>query len=265
MAPVPPADEALVLDRASPIPLYVQVRNRLLAMVGGWSDPEKRFFSDDELTAMFDVSRATVREALSEMVAAGVLRRRRGRGTIVSLRKVGEKLGVGSHIGSQWDSGDISVGTTVLTFERIAAPPDAARALNLPSESPVLFVKRLRTTPIAPVSIDWRYLPPWAAEGIGREQAAEPLINLIWRRIDLDHSDLTIEATLSGPEEMELLHLPANSPILVRHLVYFDRQGRPAMSGKSIHRADLMRYTVRIDQSRDGIGVARGRTLIRKR
>ncbi|MCA0449675.1 MAG: UTRA domain-containing protein, partial [Proteobacteria bacterium] len=76
---------------------------------------------------------------------------------------------------------------------------------------------------------------------------------------------LTIEAALSGPEEMELLHLPAKSPILIRHLVYYDRQGRAAMAGKSIHRADLMRYSVRVDQSLDGIGVARGRTLIRNR
>jgi GntR family transcriptional regulator len=91
------------------------------------------------------------------------------------------------------------------------------------------------------------------------------LINLIWRRVDLAHSDLTIEAALSGPEEMELLHLPANSAILIRHLVYYDRAGRVAMSGKSIHRADLMRYTVRVDQSRDGVGVARGRTMYRSR
>jgi GntR family transcriptional regulator len=253
------------LDRASPIPLYLQVRNRLLAMLGDWRDPERRFYSDDELTAMFEVSRATVREALSELVAAGVLRRRRGHGTVVSLRKVDEKLGVGSHIGSQWDSGDMPVDTVLLTFERIAAPAEAARALDVADETEVLIVKRLRTTPIAPVSIDWRYLPLWAAEGIGREHGAQSLINLIWRRVDLAHSDLTIEAALSGPEEMELLHLPANSAILIRHLVYYDRAGRVAMSGKSIHRADLMRYTVRVDQSRDGVGVARGRTMYRSR
>jgi GntR family transcriptional regulator len=129
-------------------------------MLGDWRDPERRFYSDDELTAMFEVSRATVREALSELVAAGVLRRRRGHGTVVSLRKVDEKLGVGSHIGSQWDSGDMPVDTVLLTFERIAAPAEAARALDVADETEVLIVKRLRTTPIAPVSIDWRYRPP---------------------------------------------------------------------------------------------------------
>lgn len=253
------------LDRASPIPLYVQIRNRLLAMVGGWSDPEKRFYSDDELTAMFDVSRATVREALTELVEAGVLRRRRGHGTIVSLRKVEEKLAVGSHIGSQWESNEIQIGTAVLVFENMGAPADVARALRIAPGTPVLFVKRLRTTPIAPIAIDWRYVPLWAAEGMERQHAATSLLNQLWRKVDLDHSDLTIEAALSGPEEMELLHLPTKSPILIRHLVYFDRQGRAAMAGKSIHRADLMRYSVRVDQSRDGIGVARGRTMIRNR
>lgn len=257
--------EAAALDRASPIPLYVQVRNRLLAMVGGWSDPERRFYSDEELTAMFGVSRATVREALAELVDAGVLRRTRGRGTVVSLRKVEEKLTPGMNIRSQWEAEGLPISASVLAFERVGAPAPVAEALEIAVGAPVLFVKRLRATPIAPVAIDWRYLPAWIGDGIERADAAASLLHTLWRKADLDHSELTIEAAVSGPEEMELLHLPARSPVLVRHLVYFDRGGKRVLAGHSIHRADLMRYSVRVDLSRADAGLARGTTLLRRR
>lgn len=259
------AAEAAALDRASPIPLYVQVRNRLLAMVGGWTDPEKRFFSDEELTAMFGVSRATVREALAELVEAGVLRRTRGRGTAVSLRKVEEKLTPVMNIRSQWEAEGRPITASVLVFERVGASAAVAEALGIADGAPVLFVKRVRATAIAPVAIDWRYLPAWIGDGLERADAAASLLHNLWRKVDLDHSELTIEAALSGPEEMELLHLPARSPVLVRHLVYFDRAGRRVMAGQSIHRADLMRYSVRVDLSREDNGRARGTTLLRRR
>lgn len=259
------AAEAAALDRASPIPLYVQVRNRLLAMVGGWTDPEKRFFSDEELTAMFGVSRATVREALAELVEAGVLRRTRGRGTAVSLRKVEEKLTPVMNIRSQWEAEGRPITASVLVFERVGASAAVAEALGIADGAPVLFVKRVRATAIAPVAIDWRYLPAWIGDGLERADAASSLLHNLWRKVDLDHSELTIEAALSGPEEMELLHLPARSPVLVRHLVYFDRTGRRVMAGQSIHRADLMRYSVRVDLSREDNGRARGTTMLRRR
>ncbi|MFM8802234.1 MAG: GntR family transcriptional regulator [Tagaea sp.] len=259
------ASDAVSLDRASPIPLYVQVRNRLLAMVGGWTDPERRFYSDEELTAMFGVSRATVREALAELVEAGVLRRTRGRGTAVSLRKVEEKLTPGMNIRRQWEAEGRPITASVLAFERVGASPAIAEALDVPPGADVLFVKRVRATAIAPVAIDWRYLPAALGDGLKRADAATSLLHTLWHKVDLDHSELTIEAALSGPEEMELLHLPANSPVLVRHLVYFDRAGRRVMAGQSIHRADLMRYSIRIDLSRADAGMARGTTLLRRR
>ncbi len=257
---------AIVLDRASPIPLYVQVRNRLLTLIGGWDDPARRFYSDIELMRMFDVSRATVREALVDMVEAGVLRRTRGLGTLVSERKVEEKLTPVMDIRRQWAAEGRPFSANVLAFERIAAPENVARQLDIEPGESVLFVKRVRTTQIAPVAIDWRYIPANFARGIQRRHAAGSLMHLLWDGIPLDHSELQIEAALSGPDEVELLHVPDGSPVLIRHLVYFDTEGRRVMAGRSIHRADLMRYSVRVDLARSPVRpvAARGQTLLRK-
>jgi GntR family transcriptional regulator len=240
------------LDRGSPIPLYVQVRNRLLALVSAWTDPQRNFPSDDELTRTFAVSRATIREAMEELVEAGFLHRTRGSGTKVSLHKVEEKLTPRMDIRRQWAAEGQPIHATVLAFERVGAPAEVARRLDLAPGAEILFIKRVRSTPISPVAIDWRYVPARHAKEFTRAEASGSILDALWTRVPLHHSDLQIEAALSGIDEVELLHLPAGSPVLVRNLVYFDRAARPVMTGRSIHRADLMRYSLQIELRRGG-------------
>jgi len=250
-----PAATIEPLDRNSPIPLYVQVRNRLLTMVSSWTDPQRNFPSDDELTRTFAVSRATIREAMEELVAAGFLNRTRGSGTKVSLHKVEEKLTPSMDIRRQWAAEGQPIRTTILAFERVGAPADVARRLELAAGAEILFVKRVRSTPISPIAIDWRYVPARHAKDFTRAEASGSILDALWARVPLHHSELQIEAALSGIDEVELLHLPAGSPVLVRHLVYFDKAARPVMAGRSIHRADLMRYSLQVELRRDGAPV----------
>lgn len=65
------------LDRSSPLPLYAQIKQRLIGMVANWDRPDRRFYSDEELCEQFLVSRDTVRQALSELVREGLLTRSR--------------------------------------------------------------------------------------------------------------------------------------------------------------------------------------------
>ena len=78
------------LDRTSPIPLYVQIKQRLLAMIATWGDRDNRFHGDNELCEMFGVSRMTVRQAVRDLVDDGFLTRVRGTGTFVAIPKIEE-------------------------------------------------------------------------------------------------------------------------------------------------------------------------------
>lgn len=238
------------IDRNSPIPLYVQVRNRLLTLVSSWTDSKRNFPSDDELKQMFAVSRATVRDAMAELVEAGLLDRTRGSGTKVSLRKVEEKLTPSMDIRRQWAAEGQPIHVSVLAFERVGAPGDIAQSLQIGAGSEILFIKRVRSTPLSPVAIDWRYIPARFAGDITRVEASGSILEALWSRAKLSHSNLQIDAGLSGIDEVELLHLPAGSPVLIRHLVYYDQAGVPVMAGRSVHRADLMRYSLQVELKR---------------
>ncbi len=73
-----------IIDRSSPIPLYYQLAQKLEEeIVLGKYKPNDKFPTDMELSEKFDVSRITVRQALSELISKGLLVRERGRGTFV--------------------------------------------------------------------------------------------------------------------------------------------------------------------------------------
>ena len=60
-----------MLDRTSPMPLYHQLKERLVERIasGTWP-PESRLPSERELCELFGISRITVRQALDQLVAS---------------------------------------------------------------------------------------------------------------------------------------------------------------------------------------------------
>jgi len=241
------------IDRRSPIPLYIQVRSRLMTIVNSWPDPEMNFHTEDELTAAFGVSRVTLRGALSELVDAGYLKRTRGAGTRVTARKVEERLQLGRNLRKKWTN-EQHMHVAVLAFERIAAPADIASELGIEPGADLLSIKRLRSTDLAPMAIDWRFVPGELADTISRDDARTGIYVALSRTVAFDHVRMEIEGGLSGPEEVEQLLLPSGTPILKQRFTVYDRTGRAVAVGRSVNRADMTRYSLRMDATSDMLG-----------
>jgi GntR family transcriptional regulator len=241
------------IDRNSPIPLYIQVRSRLMTIVNSWPDPEQMFHTEDELTEAFGVSRVTVRGALGELVEAGYLKRTRGAGTRVTRRKIEERLQLGRKVDKMWGNEE-RMQVALLAFERLAAPPDIAAELGIDAGADVLSIKRMRSTGLAPVAIDWRYVPGPLADRIGREDARTGVYSVLARTVAFDHVRMEIEGGLSGPEEVELLLMPNGTPILKQKFAVYSRLGQAVMLGRSVNRADMTRYSLRMDATSEILG-----------
>lgn len=82
------------IDRSDPMPLWAQVladlRRRLAT-----GEFDGRVPSDAELTAEYEVSRHTIRDALRRLQEEGVIRRERGRGTFVAAPAIERSWGAG--------------------------------------------------------------------------------------------------------------------------------------------------------------------------
>ena len=241
------------IDRSSPIPLYIQVRSRLMTIVNSWPDPEQMFHTEDELTAAFGVSRVTVRGAMGELVEAGYLKRTRGAGTRVTKRKIEERLQLGRKLNKMW-ANEERMHVALLAFERTGAPAGIAAELGIEPGADLLSIKRLRSTGLSPIAIDWRYVPGPLADRVGREDARTGIYSAIARMVAFDHVRMEIEGGLSGPEEIELLLMPTGTPILTQRFVVYSRTGAAVMLGRSVNRADMTRYSLRMDATSEILG-----------
>ena len=118
----------------------------------------------------------------------------------------------------------------------------------------MLFIKRTRSAARVPVAIDYRYLPADLTADWDESAAAGSPLHLLWQRVDLASGNFAIEAGVAGPEEVEYLHLAAGVPVLIRTLQYRDTEGRQVMAGHTVHRADLVRYSLTVPLSRETTG-----------
>jgi maltose-binding protein MalE len=73
------------IDRNSPVPIYHQLKSLILEQIesGLWRSGD-RIPTEQELCRLYSISRAPVRQALSELAREGVLTRRPGLGTFVN-------------------------------------------------------------------------------------------------------------------------------------------------------------------------------------
>ena len=136
------------------LPLYRQVQAGIEDMIRAHPDVKNQSFSDASLAKRFGVSRITVRRAVDELVAEGVLYRIQGRGTFVRRNKLKEKLTLTSFL-EAWTQSGGGFTVKVAIFEpRMPAPPDVAERLGVGAGAHVAYVRRLRFQKDMLVAID---------------------------------------------------------------------------------------------------------------
>jgi len=242
------------LDRKSPLPLYAQIKQRLVGLILRWNQNDRRFYSDEQLCEFFCVSRDTVRQAVAELVNEGLLTRSRGLGTFISACKLEERFGPGMDFQKQWAAHGTPMQSTLLVFERQPAVEQVATVLDLRVGTLVLFIKRVRAAARVPIAIDYRYLPSELVADWSEEAGRGSPLHLLWKTRELHSGDFAIEAGVAGPEEAEYLHLAPGAPVLIRTLRYRDNGGRLVMIGHTVHRGDLVRYSLNVPLVRNGNG-----------
>jgi GntR family transcriptional regulator len=144
-----------VLDRYSLVPLHHQLRAAIRERVdsGQWP-PRGQLPSERELCELFQVSRITVRHAISQLVAEGHLVRKRGSGTYVAPSPFRKCLLPLMGFTEEMRARGQRPGARVLKFEEVAAEARVADALQLGKGERVVLLKRLRLANDEPMALE---------------------------------------------------------------------------------------------------------------
>jgi GntR family transcriptional regulator len=134
-----------------------------------------RFPTDRELVASYGVSRHTVREAVQRLRARGLVERHRGRGSFVRPDQVRQPVGTLYSLFRAVEGAGLEQRSEVLALDERLDEVAAAR-LELPTDTPLIYLERLRYAGGEPLAIDAVWLPA---------ELARPLLEVAWERTAL--------------------------------------------------------------------------------
>lgn len=152
-----PPDQRPV-NRNSPLPLWAQVETDLRRRLDA-GEFEGRFPTDMELVEQYGVSRHTVRDAVARLTDDGLLERRPGLGTVVVRPQPFEQpLGSLYSLFRSIEEQGVEQRSRVLALDE-RRDPWAAERLELPSDAPLVYLRRLRYADDEPLVVDESWLP----------------------------------------------------------------------------------------------------------
>ncbi len=148
-----------MIEKKSSVPIYVQLEEYIKQKIkervylSGESLPTER-----ELTELFDVSRMTVRQAISNLVHQGVLYKIPGKGAFVSKEVIEKKLEIQS-FSQDMEKRGLTPSSKILYFEKITPDNEMKLKLQLSENEQIYFINRLRLANNEPMAIEYCYLP----------------------------------------------------------------------------------------------------------
>jgi len=236
------------------VPKYIQISNWLMEMIqkGRYAIHDK-LPSESKLAQLFRVNRNTVRQAISDLVAKGLIQKKNGVGSFVIARSFQPVKYMLQNISSFTDDMihmGISPQTKLIHKSVIEAPPDVAEKLMLGKEKMVILTERLRIGNRIPLVIERSYLPYKEYRDILKMRLTGSLYHLLTKKfhVELHRSIQTFRAiTLSG-KDVKLLGVAPRSPGIFLESVIYDSKNIPVEVLHAFHRGD--KYIFEVESGR---------------
>ena len=214
------------LNRSS-APLYVQVREALRQRITLDALPPGTMLpTEEELQATFGVSRSVVRQALGDLADAGLVERRRGRGSVVSApsehrRRLQEAGGLQRQVLASGHS----LHTRLLDLRAVEAPDDLRGALG---STDAWRLERLRSVDDAPSIFMRTWVPRDVAPGLTAGELGGGSLLALLRSLGHDPvgGHRQVQAVPAAAEVAQHLGIDAGTAVLLLTGETRDRGGR---------------------------------------
>lgn len=207
----------------------------------------ERLPTEAVLTARFGVNRHTVRRALEDLEARGLIRVEQGRGAFVAEDVVDYRLGPRTRFSELIRRQNREPAGRILHVTEMPAETQLAEALGLRRGRPVLRVERLGLADGRPVVLGVHHfpLPRFAAAMASLEGNASITAALEACGVpDYRRQSSRITARLPTPEEAALLQQSRARPVLVAESLNIDPQGLPVDWTQAVYAAGRVQLLV---------------------
>jgi GntR family transcriptional regulator len=243
-----------LLDSSLPTPLYHQVYLILKDRIrNGRFARNAMLPGEQDLSQLFNVSRITVKRALNELAADGLISRHRGRGSLVTAAAIAPIV-KGSFFSLIESLKQMGLETEVRLVEvsDIIAGETIGQLLDVSASSLVQRAIRLRSLNGEPFSYLLTYIPETIARRYTEQDLSKtPLLKLLEQvGAEVSEAEQWISAVSADPMIAAALDVQTGSPLLKIERIMRDKNGHPVQLVYAHYRSDRFQYHVKTSRRR---------------
>ncbi|MDY0944176.1 GntR family transcriptional regulator [Priestia megaterium] len=197
---------------------YKEIADRLEKEIrDGKFDQTKKLPTEEELIKEFEVSRNTIRKAVTQVVNRGYIYQVQGSGMFLREESGTDYINLGSLRGLTKDLKSKKVETKILALHVVQADELTAKGLRCELETKLYYVKRLRIVDEEPFSIEISYFKKDVVPYLNEEIASNSIYSYLIDDLELNigFADKVINCEKIDEESAKLLHIHPLDPALI--------------------------------------------------
>ncbi|MDC7288962.1 GntR family transcriptional regulator [Blautia schinkii] len=243
--------EKKTLDKRVPIPLYFQLKELIMEEIkSGKYAVDSLIPTEKELSEQFDISRTTVRQAITELVQEGWLYRVKSKGTFIARQKIKQDfLQRLETFSEQMNRIGVVPSTEVLEFKVMNAAREVSENLQINEGDKVIYLFRRRFGDDEPVVTVETYLPyercsfvmdcDFVKNSLYDSLAAQKDTRIYCARRFVE----AVEATAS---DAQYLNIKKGAPVQLFHTVGSNKEGIPLEYSIARYRGDMSSFQLNV-------------------
>lgn len=238
-----------MLNKNSAIPLYNQLINILINDIKENYSPHSKILSEREICEHYNVSRTTVRLALSELENMGYIYKQHGKGTFASdILKDKKNLVENYSFTEHMKELNKNPQTIIVSFEEIVVNQHIGSVMGLPENERVYRLERIRCADKEPMMYEISYLPVSEFPNLSIEQVSSKALYDVFQdeyHQFIKYADEEFSASILTEKEADILkQVLKNSCLRIQRLSHNERD-KVIEYTLSTARSDQFVYKVR--------------------
>lgn len=237
------------IEKNTPVPLYYQLKNIIYDEIHHSAyQPGDLIPTEKEISEYFNLSRTTVRQAISELVQEGKLYRIKSKGTYVAKPKIKQDfIKKIETFNEQIKRLGMTPTTKLIEFAVIPAPEEVAEVLCIPVGSPCITLLRKRFADQEPNVVVRTYLPYDRCKFITQHDLEKESLYKILSQDEhtrVFRINRVAEAVLANEEDEKMLDIKTGQPVHFFTSIGYNPYGEPIEFSLARYRGDRNRFEV---------------------
>ena len=207
------------MEKKPQIPMYYQIKKDILEKIkNSVYDVGSKIPTDNQFCDMYEVSRITVRRALSELERDGYIERIQGKGTYVKFKEIEQSIDNFYSFSVETRKLGYIPSSIFINLELMVATEEVRSALNLSENEKVYLIERLQLADELIIALDRCYFPEKLIPGFKKDMLSQGSLYQALQEnygFRTNNAEETMEAISISSKDAMKMRISENHPILL--------------------------------------------------